>query len=84
MAEAVIGDSEGTARLVAWTPELLAGLPAGTTVHITNAKPNNRGEGRNYSIDDKSTVTVTDTAVSVPFTPLHSVADQGIYSVKGR
>jgi replication factor A1 len=83
MAEAVIGDSEGTARLVAWVPELLAGLPAGTTVHITNAKPNNRAEGRNYSIDDKSTVTASGTQVAVPFTPLHSVADQGIYSVKG-
>jgi replication factor A1 len=84
MAEAIIGDSEGTARLVAWAPELLAGLPADTTVHITNAKPNNRAEGRNYSIDEKSTVSATGTAaVTVPFTPLHSVADQGIYSVKG-
>jgi replication factor A1 len=26
---------------------------------------------------------VTETAVAVPFTPLHSVADQGVYSVKG-
>ena len=83
MAEAVIGDSEGTARLVAWVPELLAGLSTGATVHITNAKPNNRAEGRNYSIDEKSTVTVTATMVAVPFTPLHSVADNGIYSVKG-
>jgi replication factor A1 len=83
MAEAVIGDSEGTARLVAWAPDLLAGLQAGTTVHITNAKPNNRAEGRNYSIDEKSTVMGTDTTVAVPFTPLHSVADNGIYSVKG-
>jgi replication factor A1 len=83
MAEAVIGDSEGTARLVAWAPELLNELTAGTTVHITNAKPNNRGEGRNYSIDEKSTVTATGTTVVVLFTPLHSVADQGFYSVKG-
>jgi replication factor A1 len=83
MAEAVIGDGEGTARLVAWAPELLNGLTAGTTVHITNAKPNNRAEGRNYSIDKKSTVTATETTAVVPFTPLHSVADQGIYSVKG-
>jgi replication factor A1 len=83
MAEAVIGDSEGTARLVAWAPELLNELTAGTTVHITNAKPNNRREGRNYSIDEKSTVTATGTTVVVLFTPLHSVADQGIYSVKG-
>jgi replication factor A1 len=83
MAEAVIGDAEGTARLVAWQPELLAGLAAGATVHIAGAKPTGRGEGRNFSIDDKSTVTATGTEVSVPFTPLHAVADQGIYSVKG-
>ncbi|MDD1681153.1 MAG: nucleic acid-binding protein, partial [Methanoregula sp.] len=48
MAEAVIGDHEGTARLVAWAPELLSGLTPGITVHITSAKPNNRAEGRNY------------------------------------
>jgi len=83
MAEAVIGDRDGTARLVSWAPGLLAGLPAGTTVHITSAKPNNRAEGRNYSIDENSAVTAAETPVVVPFTPLHSVADQGIYSVKG-
>lgn len=83
MAEAVIGDSEGTARLVAWAPELLKDLAAGMTVHISRAKPNNRGEGRNYSIDEKSTVTVTEATVVVPFTPLHAIADQGMYSVKG-
>jgi len=83
MAEAVIGDCGGTARLVAWVPDLLSGLPAGTSVHITNAKPNNRTEGRNYSIDEKSTVSVTDAVIAVPFTPLRSVADRGIYSVKG-
>jgi replication factor A1 len=83
MAEAVIGDNEGTARLVAWVPKLLAGLAAGTTVHITSAKPNNRSEGRNYSIDDKSTVAPSGTTITIPFTPLHSVADNGTYSVKG-
>lgn len=83
MTEAVIGDSEGTARLVAWVPDLLNGLTAGMTIHITNAKPNNRGEGRSYSIDEKSTVTTSSRTVAIPFTPLHSVADQGIYSVKG-
>ena len=83
MAEAVIGDTEGTARLVAWAPELISGLTPGITVHITGAKPNNRSEGRNYSIDEKSTVTPADTVVTIPVTPLHSVADNGIYSVKG-
>ncbi|MCK9579281.1 MAG: nucleic acid-binding protein [Methanoregula sp.] len=83
MAEAVIGDKEGTARLVAWVPELLGELPAGTPVHITNAKPSGRGEGRDYSLDEKSTVTVTGNEISVPFTPIGKVSESGIFSVSG-
>ena len=84
MTEAVIGDDKGSARLVAWAPELLCDIAPGTTVRISGAKPNNKSEGRDYSLDETSTVTVTDTVVSVPFTPLGSVSDQGIYSVKGQ
>ena len=84
MTEAVIGNDKGSARLVAWAPELLCDIAPGTTVHISGAKPNNKSDGRDYSLDETSTVTVTDTAVSVPFTPLGSVSDQGIYSVKGQ
>jgi replication factor A1 len=84
MAEAVIGDEKGSARLVAWKPELLCDIAPGTTVHISGAKPNNKSEGRDYSLDETSTVTITDAAISVPFTPLGSVSDQGIYSVQGQ
>ncbi|MFA5220999.1 MAG: nucleic acid-binding protein [Methanoregula sp.] len=83
MVEGVIGDNNGTARLVAWNPDLLTGIAPGSFVHITGAKPNNRGEGRAYSIDEKSTVTVIDRQIEVPFTPVGSVSDQGFYSVKG-
>lgn len=83
MVEAVIGDKDGTARIVAWVPELLGGISAGTAVHITNARPSGRGDGRNYSLDEKSAVTVTDSEISVPFTPLGKVSDNGTYSVKG-
>ncbi|WAC04670.1 MAG: OB-fold nucleic acid binding domain-containing protein [Methanoregula sp.] len=83
MVEAVIGDAHGTARLVAWTPEVLAGILPGASIHITGAKPNMRGEGRAYSIDDKSTVAVTDAQVSTPLTPIGSVGDRGTYSVQG-
>ena len=84
MIEAVIGDEDGTARLVAWVPELLGGYGASISLHITNAKPSGRGEGRNYSLDEKSTVTVTETAIVVPTTLLGKVSDTGIWSVKGR
>ncbi len=84
MVEAVIGDDKGSARLVAWTPELLCAISPGTTVHISGAKPSHKSEGRNYSLDEKSTIAVTDTVVSIPYTPLGSVSDQGIYSVQGQ
>ena len=83
MVDALIADASGTARLVAWAPDLLLALSPGTSVHITSAKPNQRDEGRSYSLDEKSTVTPKDAEISIPFAPLHSVADQGIYSVKG-
>jgi len=83
MVEAVIGDTRGTARLVAWTPEVLGGILPGASIHITGAKPNGRGEGRAYSIDGKSTVAVTDAQVSTPLTPIGSVGDRGTYSVQG-
>jgi replication factor A1 len=83
MVDAVIGDAAGTARLVAWAPELLLSVPAGTSLHITGAKPNMRDEGRSYSLDEKSTVTPTEQAIAIPFAPLGSVADQGTYSVRG-
>jgi replication factor A1 len=83
LRECLVGDAQGTARLVAWAPDLLLGIAPGSTVHITGAKPDRRAEGRAYSIDETSTVTLTDTAVTVPFTPLGAVADTGQYSVTG-
>lgn len=83
MIEAVFGDADGTARLVAWVPALLQDMVPDTPVRITGAKPSGRGEGRDYSLDEKSTVTITETAASVPMTPLSRVGDTGTYSVRG-
>ncbi len=83
MIEAVFGDACGTARLVAWVPALLQDMAADMPVHITGAKPSGRGEGRDYSLDEKSTVTITETAASVPVIPLSQVSDTGMHSVKG-
>lgn len=84
MVDAIIGDAEGTARVVAWAPELLSSLSPGATVHIAGAKPNQRDEGRSYSLDEKSAVTPLDRAIAVPFSAPGAVGDTGIYSVRGR
>lgn len=83
MIECVVGDADGTARVVAWEPDLVRDIPAGSSIHIAGAKPDRRSESRAYSIDDKSIVTLSEQEITVPVTPLASVADTGIYSVKG-
>ena len=83
MTEAVIGDYQGTARVVAWVPGLFANILPGTSLHITGAKPDGRSRGRAYSLDEKSAVAVTDQEISVPFTSLCSVSDEGVYSITG-
>jgi replication factor A1 len=83
MTEAVIGDAHGTARVVAWAPGLLADLPPGTSLFIKGARPDKRGTGRAYSLDEKSSVEVTDRVIEVPLSPLCSVSDGGTYSVRG-
>jgi replication factor A1 len=83
MVDAIIGDTAGTARVVAWVPDLLLPISPGTAIHITNAKPNMRDEGRSYSLDEKSTITITGQVISIPFSPIGSISDQGTYSVQG-
>ncbi len=83
MQECVISDATGTARLVAWAPDLLRDIPPGSVIHITGAKPDRRSEGRGYSIDESGAVRLSDATVTVPFAPLASVSDTGYYSVRG-
>jgi replication factor A1 len=73
----------GTARLIAWAPGLFADILPGTPVHISGAKPDRRSTGRAYSVDEKSSVAVTDKVITIPFIPLSSVGEEGIYSVRG-
>ena len=82
MQEIIVGDALGTARVIVWAPYLVADILPGTSVHISGAKPDRRGMGRGYSLDEKSSVTVTDQAITVPFTPLCSVGEEGIYSIQ--
>lgn len=83
MREMVVGDARGTARVVVWAPDLVTGISPGTSVHISGAKPDRRSTGRGYSLDEKSSVTVTAQVITVPFAGLGSVGEEGIYSIQG-
>jgi replication factor A1 len=83
MMEAVMGDTRGTARLIVWVPDLFVNILPGTPVHITGAKPDWRSTGRAYSLDEKSSVAVTDQEINVPFAAISSVSEEGVYSIQG-
>ncbi len=71
--------------LPAWShghPGFLQALP-GTSLFIKGARPDKRGTGRAYSLDEKSSVEVTDRVIEVPLSPLCCVSDGGTYSVRG-
>ncbi len=82
MQEIIVGDARGTARVVVWAPDLVADILPGTSVHISGAKPDRRSAGRGYSLDEKSSVAITDQVITVPFIPLGSVGEEGIYSIQ--
>jgi replication factor A1 len=83
MVSALIGDEAGTVRLVAWAPELLAGFGPGDCIRIDDALVKPRDQGREYQIDEKSTVTRSDEPVAFSFSPLHAIQNEGMYSVRG-
>jgi replication factor A1 len=83
MVGAAIGDTTGTARLVCWDPGLLDELVPGMSLHIAGAVDRSRTPLREYSIDEKSTVGVSELPIDVPLTPVSSVTDGGICSIKG-
>jgi replication factor A1 len=80
---ALIGNDEGSARLVAWVPELLSSFEPGTCLRISGALVKEREGGREYGIDEKSTVTRSEEPVAFSFSPASEVGSTGIYSVRG-
>jgi replication factor A1 len=69
--DVIVGDANGTARLVCWHPPLFehfSHAPPGT-VRIEGAAPNPRTGGREYSLGEQALVQAVDLPVTVPFTP---------------
>jgi len=83
MVEAVVGDAEGTARLVSWEPDLLVLHEPGSCIAITGAKVRPDAQGREYSLDGSSQVAACDEEIVVPLAPLSDLVPDGTFSVEG-
>ena len=83
LCEAVVGIEEDLCRLVCWQPDLIESLPEGATIRITEALEKFRQSGREYVVDEKSTVSPGDQPVGYRLHTLGDIKEQGIYSVTG-
>ena len=82
MEEIIVGDARG---LPGWSHGHLTWWQIfSRALRSISAVQNPTGGAREegYSLDEKSTVAATDQVITVPFTPLGSVGEQGIYSVQ--
>ncbi|KQC05773.1 MAG: hypothetical protein APR53_06540 [Methanoculleus sp. SDB] len=75
--DVIVGDADGTARLVCWHPPLFEHLShaSGHTVRIEGAVPNPRTGAREYSLGEQAGVQAADLQITVPFTPPGMIAE---------
>jgi replication factor A1 len=84
LTEGCIADGAGTARIVSFSPDLLAEVGEGSVIRISGALEKERGFGREFVIDERSSVIAEDQDIPVRFTPLDEVVAGIICSVEGR
>ncbi|HDR72515.1 MAG TPA: nucleotide-binding protein [Methanoculleus sp.] len=84
LVEAVVGNEEGTARLVCWYPPLLDGVIPKSSLHIEGARPNPRARQREYTVGELAAIRPAERDVTVPFSALAEVEEGSICAVCGQ
>jgi replication factor A1 len=81
--EGLIGDAEGTSRLICWAPELLSGLGAPRSVRITGLHCREGSRGREYHLDARGRIDPVEEEVTVPFTSLSALGEGDLPAFHG-
>ncbi|MCQ8894784.1 MAG: OB-fold nucleic acid binding domain-containing protein [Methanolinea sp.] len=81
MVDLIVGNGKEVTRMVCWVPELLDSAVEGMTLKIKSVLEKTRKNGKEYSIDEKSSVEVSDEEVPVSLGTLDSIAGPGTYSL---
>jgi replication factor A1 len=83
MRDLIIGTEDGITRMACWTPALLDGIAEGMTMRVRGALEKVRKAGKEFSIDDKSEVEITEEEVPVSLDSISDVQEGGTYSLSG-
>lgn len=83
MRDLVVGDEQGITRVVCWTPGVLESIREGMTIRVQGALEKVRRHGKEYSIDERSTLEVTDDDIPARLGSLSDVNEGDTCSVSG-
>ena len=83
MTEGCFFDGEGTARIVAWDPSLLADVREGSCIRISGVLVKQRNTGKEYVVDERSSIAPGTRECSFRFDGLDEVRTDGTYAVEG-
>ncbi|RPJ53716.1 MAG: hypothetical protein EHJ95_01685 [Methanobacteriota archaeon] len=83
MADALVGNEEGTVRMVVWAPSVLEGIEPGSCIRISGARKVARPEGFEYHLDETAAIVGVDCTIDVPITPLAQIRQGETISIRG-
>jgi replication factor A1 len=83
IAEGLVGDTEGTHRLVCWVPELLGGLEIPGSLRVTGLRCREGSWGREYHLDARGQIEVNMGEAAVPYTALSAVTEGPVSALRG-
>jgi len=83
MIEGCFFDGESTARIVAWDPAFLADVREGACVRIAGVLVKQRSTGKEYVVDERSSITPAPREYSFRFSRLDEVRTDGVFAVEG-
>jgi replication factor A1 len=83
LVEGLVGNEEGTHRLVCWAPDLLAGLEIPTTIRITGLRSREGPRGKEFHLDAQGRIEIGEGEVEVPVTSLSRIAEGDVPALRG-
>jgi len=79
----IVGNNEGLFRMSCWVPDLIEGISEGASLHIQGALEKVRKYGREFSIDERSTIEEAPGDIPVEIHSIQEVEEGGSFSVCG-
>jgi replication factor A1 len=83
LVEGLVGDTEGTYRLVCWAPELLEGLEIPGPVRITGLRNREGPRGTEFHLDARGQIEAIKGEVDVPFISLSAITEGAVSALRG-